>query len=105
MKKNKIEKVILSTNRDYKPYTWADIKHIEFQDDDRIEMGHSEGWYSENNSMDPHFYVRITRMREETDTEFKERIESIERRKQEELKRRYETYLELKEEFENKSIN
>lgn len=58
------------------PFTWKDIKHIVFEDDDVIKIGYDEGFYSENNSWDPHFYVEVIRMVIETDKQFEERQSS-----------------------------
>lgn len=99
MKKKIIEEVV-NLSFDKLP-SWKDIKHIEFQDDDLIHIGHDEGHYSENNSWDPYFYVVVERFREETDEEYHQRVEENEKFKEEMKKKRYETYLKLKEEFEN----
>ena len=85
------------------PFKWKDIKHIDLQDDDVIQMGHDEGFFSENNSMDPHFFVVITRMVEETDEQFARRQEQIALDNKWAKERRRESYLRLKKEFENES--
>jgi hypothetical protein len=46
--------------------------------------------------------AEVIRMVEETDEQFERRIKDIERDKEWAKKRRYESYLKLKEEFENK---
>lgn len=84
-----------------KPFTWADLKSIEFEDGDRIEVAYDEGHVSENDSWDPHFYAVVTRMVEETDEQFKKRMDRVERDKQWARERRYESYLRLRAEFEN----
>jgi len=84
------------------PIEWKDIKHIEFQDSDHLTIGRDEGYYSENNSWDPHYYAIVTRMIEETDEEFNLRIKDNERDAKWAKNRRYDSYLKLKEEFENK---
>jgi len=104
MKKEKFERDVFHKTRDHKPYTWKDIKDFQFQDDDRIEIGHNQGFYTENNSMDPHFFVTIWRMVEETDQEFSERMEDISRKKKWAEEQQYKTFLKLKEKFEPNGI-
>jgi hypothetical protein len=48
MEKIKIIKTIFIDQRD-KPFTWSDIKNIQFEDDDVIELSWVEPYYSENN--------------------------------------------------------
>jgi hypothetical protein len=71
------------------------------EDNDIIECGYDEGYDSSDSGMDPNYFLDITRIRLETDTEFDNRkaraIEAQENNK----KRRYENYLKLKEEFES----
>lgn len=80
--------------------TWKDIKHIEFQDDDRLHISYEEPYHSENESYDGHFVIEVEREREETDEEYEKRMET--KRWTDELhkKQRYESYLRLKKEFE-----
>jgi hypothetical protein len=54
MKKEKFERDVFHKTRDHKPYTWKDIKDFQFQDDDRIEIGHNQGFYTELNG--PSFF-------------------------------------------------
>ena len=98
--KIKIEKEIYRKQKQ-NPFTWKDLKEIQFEDDDRLEIGHDEGYYSENNSWDPHYYAVVTRMVEETDEQFKIRMGRVEANKKWARDRRYENYLKLKAEFEN----
>lgn len=84
------------------PIEWKDINHIDFQDSDIIQIGHDEGYVSENNSWDSHYYAIVTRKREETDDEYSNRIKHDEWFKEDLKKRRYENYLKLKKEFEEK---
>lgn len=100
IQKIKIEKTIFYTNSS-KPFTWKDIKHIQFEDDDILHIAYDEGYYSENNSWDPHYFVEITRMVEETDEQFNNRLEKLEDNEKWAKKKRYESYLRLKKEFEN----
>lgn len=97
----KIEKltVIFEESMDREP-TWADIKHIEFQDTDLIRCELVEGYYSENNSWDAHFSITVTRVALETDEEYEDRKSDIIKQKDEMNARRYKTYLALKDEFE-----
>jgi len=102
--KIKIERQIVSKQYQHQ-VKWSDIKSImqntPFEDDDIISIGHDEGYYLENNSWDPHYYIYVNRMIEETDKEFEKRIESNAWHKENMRKRRYENYLKLKQEFEN----
>lgn len=82
------------------PFTWADIKHIEFQDTDEISLQYVEAYYSENNSYDAHFSATVTRNRIETDGEFAKRRKDVEKQKAQLKERRRESFLKLKEEFE-----
>lgn len=99
--KEKIEiETTIFSNQSNEPFTWKDIKHIEFQDDDVVKVGYSEPYYTDNNSSDGYFYVEVTRMVLETDEEFNERIKENELMKAENKKRRYENFLKMKAEFE-----
>jgi hypothetical protein len=71
------------------------------QDDDIVVSGYDEGHVSENNSWDPFHFVSIYRMVLETDEEYEKRIKKHEEYLKDYKKRRYESYLKLKEEFEN----
>ncbi len=86
-----------------KPFTWKQLKEIQFEDDDQIEVGHDEGYYSENESWDPHYYAVVTRMVEETDEQFEKRMHNNARDAKWAKERRYESYLRLKAEFENEN--
>lgn len=81
--------------------TWADIKNFKFEDNDLIEIAYDEGHVSENNSWEPHWYVQIIRLTEESDHEFKKRLEQNARDAEWARERRYESYLKLKAEFED----
>lgn len=78
---------------------WADIKHLQLEDNDIIHSG----WVDDEN-FDYHGYWhnQITRMIEETDEEFENRIAAAKRSNEEMKQRRYKSYLKLKEEFEGK---
>jgi hypothetical protein len=94
-----IKKEIYHNTND-KPFTWKDIKHIGFQDNDIIHIGHDEGHVSENNSWDAHYFIFVERFVPETDEEMEERIRCEERDKEWAKERRYKSYLKLKQEFE-----
>lgn len=93
-----LTEIVFSEHKDT-PFTWKDIKKIEFQDDDEISIHYEEPYYSENNSWDGHYVAQVERKVLETDEEFNRRIERLKNDKKELKKRRYENYLELKEEF------
>jgi hypothetical protein len=97
--KIKVEKQIFRKQKD-QPFKWKDIKNLELEDDDFLNFHWEEGYYSENNSCDGHFNGEIIRMVEETDEQFKRRMEIIERDSKWARERRYESYLKLKAEFE-----
>jgi hypothetical protein len=103
MEKKKIKKEIFwkQSNNCFK---WKDIKDIKFEDDDEIISTYVEPYYSENESNDGYYLVEVSRMVEETDEQFKKRIESQEKHLEELKQRRYQTYLKLKEEFENEQL-
>lgn len=89
-----------------KPYKWGDVlkqlekKKITLQESDEIRIEFVEAYYSEDNSWDAHFSCSVIRPRSETDKEFNERLVRVKRTKEDLKKRRYETYLKLKAEFE-----
>jgi hypothetical protein len=80
---------------------WKDLKDLVLEDEDLLEIGHDPGYYSENNSWDPHYFIKVIRMVLETDDEYEKRILDSKIFKEESRKRRYENYLKLKKEFEN----
>ena len=75
---------------------WSDIKHIEFQDDDIIKC------YADFDEDEYLFYVQITRKELETDEEFEKRKQTLEIIRDKSKEKRYQQYLKLKEEFDNK---
>lgn len=103
MEKKKIKKEIFweQSNNCFK---WKDIKHIQFEDEDEIVSTYVEPYYSENNSHDGYFILEVSRMVEETDEEYQKRIEHIREQSKALKERRYETYLKLKEEFDNEEL-
>jgi hypothetical protein len=81
--------------------TWKNIKDIQFEDDDRIRVSYEEPYHSENSSDDGGWHIEVEREIEETDEDYKKRME-VKRWTDEILKKqRYESYLRLKKEFEN----
>lgn len=72
--------------------TWKDIKHIEFQDDDRIRIDCDD---------EGDFLIEVEREREETDEEYEKRMTGLEEGRKLLKKFRYNQYLELKKEFED----
>lgn len=74
--------------------------HLDLQDDDEIHSKWEEPFYSENNSHDGYFYSVIIRHELETDDEFQSRMKRIEREEENMKKIRYQSYLKLKQEFE-----
>lgn len=96
MKKIKVEKVIFSKSS-YDRIKWNDIKHINFEDGDMIDM------YEDDQDPDnyPTIYFKIIRLVEETDSEFEIRRLEFEKTQEKLKNNRYERYLELKKEFEN----
>ena len=99
MSKIKIKKDVFFLEKDT-PITWKDIKDFQFEDDDIIDIGSEEPYYSENNSWDGFYYCRVERMVEETDEEYEDRMER--KRSSDAIlkKNRYTQYLKLKKEFE-----
>jgi hypothetical protein len=97
--KIKVESRIFQVDR-MKPFTWADIKHLELQDDDVLLFG----WEEDDDLDYKGSYVGvITRMVEETDSQFERRLANIERDAKWAKERRRESYLRLKAEFENEN--
>ena len=86
---------------------WFKLSEINFeiQPDDIIEFEYDpEGYYSENESWEPYSKITIYREEEETEQERNLRLEQV-RLESEQLKQgRYESYLKLKQEFDNEII-
>jgi len=99
MKKITIEFEIFKKIDYQKPIPFSAIKDI-VQDDDIIIAGYDEGFFSENDSMDAHYYMSVNRKRLESDEEFNARQASTKEQKEYLKKKRYESYLQLKKEFE-----
>jgi hypothetical protein len=73
----------------------------DIQPNDIIHIQRDEGYCSENNSWDPFTELIVIREREETDAEQEKRIADNAAMKEVLRKRRYESYLKLKNEFDN----
>lgn len=99
-KKILIEKDIFTLSSDY-PILWEEIKHIQFEDKDKIQISYDEGHHSENNSYDPHWFAVVSRKVLETDTEFNQRMKYNEADAKRRKEMRFQNYLKLKSEFEN----
>lgn len=104
MKKIKVKEVI---NRIYFDSEYAEIKFSDLpqdiRDDDIIDIIRKESYSSENDSYDGYSELVIIRERDETDEEYNKRVSEIQNHFKKRKKERYETYLKLKSEFEDKS--
>jgi hypothetical protein len=98
-KKNIMKEIFNKTKNN--PFTWADIKNIDFHDDDIISLVYVEPYYSENESSDGMYEGCVTRMVEETDDEYALRLKREKLLSEQAKERRYQSYLKLKVEFEN----
>ena len=74
---------------------WGDIKHLQLEDDDLIYSA-----WEENEENGGNWEAVITRMVEETDEQFQNRMKDIERQDKWAKEQRYSSYLKLKQEFE-----
>lgn len=72
----------------------------DIQENDIIEIRSEDAFFSENNSYDAYTELVVFREREETDEEYQKRLSNNKKANEELKKRRYETYLKLKKEFE-----
>ena len=72
--------------------TWKHIKHIEFQDDDMIQMNYDD--------RDDCYCVSVVRWIEETDEEWQERLADMKESEDRVKENRRQRYLRLKKEFE-----
>jgi hypothetical protein len=75
------------------PVRWKQLKDFEFQDEDVIIVQYQEG--------DDEYYVCVSRMMEETDEQYEERMEGARNLAYDLKQRRYQQYLKLKKEFED----
>ena len=84
------------------PILWKDWKHIKLEDNDDIRCGYIDPYTSSDNDSGGDYYtLKITRKRLETEEEAIASTHREEINKKMMKSRRYETYLRLKEEFEN----
>lgn len=92
-----MSKILVSRNlvqfNQESPVQWKHLKDFEFQDDDVILVQYQE------ESRD--YYVCVSRMMEETDEEYEDRMEEARSSSYELKKSRYKQYLKLKKEFED----
>ena len=79
---------------------WKDIKHINFQDNDVIDIEYVDPICTTDHECDGYFCVEIIRLVEETDEEYNLRMDIMCSRLENSKKVRYAQYLKLKEEFE-----
>jgi predicted transcriptional regulator len=75
------------------PVKWKHLKDFEFQDEDTIIVQYQE--------RDDEYYVCVSRMMEETDEQYEERMEAALTLSAQLQARRYQQYLKLKKEFED----
>jgi len=108
MESKEPKKIMVANNIYYEvkydnAFMWKDIKHIQFEDNDILEISFEEGYMEENNVwMDNgHYLAKITRMVEETDKQFKKRVDRNIRDNAWAKDRRRANYLSLKKEFKN----
>lgn len=98
--KTLIKKEVFWKHQDNQP-TWKDIKHIEFQDDDKIVIAYDD---CNDDSNSDGWYISVNRWEEETDEQFAERISDKERDAKWAKEARLKSYLRLKAEFEPDTI-
>ena len=84
-----------------KPITFGEID-VELQPEDEITQHWEEPYEGSVEAWDGHWSMTVTRDRLETDEEFEARLEKEKVEKERRKKMRYESYLKLKAEFENK---
>jgi len=96
--KKKVKKTVFRTEQK-EPLRWKNLKEFSFEDEDLIFIEHVD----DDPDVDDYFVATVERLVEETDEEYQERIERNKAYKEAAKKMRYQTYLKLKEEFENPS--
>jgi len=74
---------------------WGDIKHLQLEDNDLIYSA-----WEENEDNGGNWEAVITRMVEETDAQFQQRMDDNERYDKWAKEQRHKSYLKLKAEFE-----
>lgn len=98
--KDKIFEKYWEGERDF--FMFSDLPS-DIQPYDIIEFERDEGYYSENNSWDPHTILRVYRERDETDLERMDRLTIAAVQSEKSKKARKEQYERLKLEFENET--
>lgn len=101
MKKQMVKKEVFYKQSNHKPIRLTKEILEQLQEGDIIFADYDEGFVSENNAMDSHFYFKIIREREETDKEFENRKQAWEAQQKMSKQMRYQSYLKLKKEFED----
>jgi hypothetical protein len=99
MSKKIIETVVFNKISYKEPIKFSEID-IELQPDDIILQNHEEEYHGSDSGHDAHWSMTIYRDRLETDEEYEKRLEETKTLQKELKEKRYERYLELKEEFE-----
>jgi hypothetical protein len=103
MKRGKVKEEIYRKHFDG---DMCEIRRSDFPDeilsDDIINIERDEGYYSDNNSWDASTRITIHRERPKTDEEVEEFKKAIDEMKEKSRQERYNSYLKLKDEFENK---
>lgn len=64
------------------PIKFEEISNQGFEPNDIIQCGYNEGYFSENNSWDSHYFIIVTRERLETDKEFEKRKNKFDKLKE-----------------------
>jgi hypothetical protein len=96
MTKIKKWKSIFFHNMDEYP-TWKNIKDLQFEDDDRIQISYAEPYESSYGG----WVIEVEREIEETDEEYERRMHRIKTDEEWRKKQNYELYLKLKKQFDN----
>ena len=81
----------------YDQPAWKDIKHIEFQDDDKIVIVYED---CDDDSNSDGWIISVDRWVEETDEQFEKRLKDLEKDRERMREMRHKSYLKLKAEFE-----
>ena len=99
--KNTVYDTIFTKRKDgeYRDFSFGDLPK-DLNPTDVISYYSDEGFYSENNSWEPHTEIQILRPRLETDEELSKRIESFRVKLERSRKQRQRMFLKLREEFE-----
>lgn len=82
--------------------TWGDIKNLNLQDNDIIRSSWEQ---SDTAEYGGYYHCEIIRMVEETHEQYKKRMDKMEQKILESKAQRFNTYLELKKEFQETPEN